>query len=109
VPGFTRGLSFHGRYAFVGLSKIRETAVFGGLPIAARPAELQCGVYVLDLRTGQQVGCLVFPPGIDEVFDVLVLPGFRFPELIGFEEETIRGIFVVPPDKEARKPEPPGG
>ena len=33
LPGYTRGLALHGRYAFVGLSKIREKAEFGGLPI----------------------------------------------------------------------------
>src|SRR5439155_2863911 len=27
LPGFTRGLDFCGRYAFVGLSQVRETAV----------------------------------------------------------------------------------
>ena len=36
LPGYTRGLSFCGQFAFVGLSKIRETAVFGGVPIAER-------------------------------------------------------------------------
>jgi len=29
-PGYARGLAFHGQFAFVGLSKIRETSVFGG-------------------------------------------------------------------------------
>src|SRR5262249_53395294 len=36
LPGYTRGLAFHDDFAFVGLSKIRETAVFGGVPIAQR-------------------------------------------------------------------------
>src|SRR5262249_22602994 len=35
-PGYTRGLALHGSYAFVGLSKIRETSTFGGVPIAER-------------------------------------------------------------------------
>ena len=50
LPGFTRGLACHGDLAFVGLSRIRETAVFGGLQIADRHAELKCGVAVVDLR-----------------------------------------------------------
>ncbi|HEX5446667.1 MAG TPA: TIGR03032 family protein, partial [Pirellulales bacterium] len=29
MPGYTRGLAFCGDYAFIGLSRIRETAVFG--------------------------------------------------------------------------------
>ena len=34
LPGYTRGLALVGKYAFVGLSKIRETAIFGNLPIS---------------------------------------------------------------------------
>ena len=33
VPGFTRGLDFAGDLAFVGLSQVRESAVFSGLPL----------------------------------------------------------------------------
>jgi uncharacterized protein (TIGR03032 family) len=42
LPGFTRGLAFHGRHAFVGLSKVREKKEFGGLPLeeVARGANL---------------------------------------------------------------------
>ena len=36
VPGFTRGLDFAGNLAFVGLSQVRETAVFSGIPITER-------------------------------------------------------------------------
>jgi uncharacterized protein (TIGR03032 family) len=33
MPGFTRGLEFAGNLAFVGLSQVRESAVFSGIPI----------------------------------------------------------------------------
>jgi uncharacterized protein (TIGR03032 family) len=38
VPGFTRGLDFVGDLAFVGLSQVRESAVFSGIPITERLA-----------------------------------------------------------------------
>ena len=38
LPGFTRGLDFCGRYAFVGLSQVRESAVFSGIAIAIADA-----------------------------------------------------------------------
>ena len=41
VPGYTRGLSFGGQFAFVGMSRIRETNAFGGLPISGR--QRSCG------------------------------------------------------------------
>ena len=36
TPGFTRGLDFAGDLAFVGLSQVRESAVFSGIPITER-------------------------------------------------------------------------
>jgi uncharacterized protein (TIGR03032 family) len=83
LPGYTRGLSFHGRYAFVGLSRIRETATFGGLPIAERQQKLRCGVGVVELTTGRLAAHLEFVTGVEEIFAVQVLPGARFPLLSG--------------------------
>src|SRR5262245_35355995 len=73
VPGYARGLAFAGQAAFVGLSRIRETATFGGLPIAERHADLKCGVAVVELRSGRVAALLEFQSGVDEVFDVQVL------------------------------------
>src|SRR5215472_323110 len=53
LPGYTRGLALYDRFAFVGLSRIRETATFGGMPIALRRPQLKCGVGVVDLVTGR--------------------------------------------------------
>lgn len=83
LPGYTRGLAIHESLAFVGLSKIRETAVFGGMPIAERRMELQCGVAIVDLRTGQRLAHLEFESGVEEIFSVQVLPGIRFPAVSG--------------------------
>lgn len=96
VPGFGRGLAFAGNYAFIGLSKIRETSTFGGLPIAERLSELRCGVAVVDLRRGEIIGRLDFQTAVEEIFDVQLLPGLRFPEIIGFQKETVHHTFVVP-------------
>ncbi|HJT32677.1 MAG TPA: TIGR03032 family protein [Pirellulales bacterium] len=96
VPGFARGLAFAGDYAFIGLSKIRETSTFGGLPIAERLSELKCGVAVVDVRRGQLVAMLEFQTAVEEIFDVQLLPGLRFPEVIGFQKETVHHTFVVP-------------
>jgi uncharacterized protein (TIGR03032 family) len=83
LPGYTRGLAFHDAFAFVGLSRIRETAVFGGVPIAARREQLKCGLAVVDVRAGRAVAHLEFTAGVDEIFDVQVLPGLRRPALAG--------------------------
>ncbi len=77
LPGYSRGLALAGQFAFVGLSKIRETSTFGGVPIAEDRAKLRCGVAVVDLAAGRTVGMLTFESGVDEIFDVAVLPRVR--------------------------------
>ncbi|MBK5232338.1 MAG: TIGR03032 family protein [Thermoleophilia bacterium] len=81
LPGFTRGLSFSGDLAFVGLSQIRETATFGGLPISERATELECGVWIVDIETGDTVGFIRFEEQVQEIFDVALMEGKRYPEI----------------------------
>jgi uncharacterized protein (TIGR03032 family) len=94
--GYARGLALFGRFAFIGLSKFRETSTFGGLPLAERAAELKCGIEVVDLGSGRPVGSLEFQTAVEEIFDVQLLPGLRFPEVIGFEKEAIHHTFIIP-------------
>ena len=86
LPGFTRGLSFIGPYALVGLSQVRET-VFTQLPITSKAEERNCGVWVVDLRDGQIAGFLKFDGVVQEIFDVQVLPG-KWPVLVDAGELT---------------------
>src|SRR5262249_1008784 len=99
VPGFTRGLDFAGDLAFVGLSQVRESAVFSGIPITGRlaPKERTCGVCVGDLPPGAAVAPLKFQSGVQEVFAVAMLPR-RFPGLINDDEKLLEDSFVVPVD-----------
>lgn len=96
LPGFTRGWALVGPYAFIGMSKIRPTSAMDGVPIAERREELKCGVAVVDLRRGESLGLLEFETVIEEIFDVQLLKGLRFPEVIGFQKETIDHTFVIP-------------
>jgi uncharacterized protein (TIGR03032 family) len=96
LPGFTRGWAFLGPYAFVGLSKIRPTSAMDGVPIAERRDELKCGVAAIDLVRGRLLGLLEFHTAVEEIFDVQILPGIRFPEVVGFQKEEVQHTFVVP-------------
>ena len=89
LPGFTRGLDFVGPIAFVGLSQVRETAVFSGIPITERLSETKraCGMWVVDVRSGKTVAFLRFESGVQEVFAVQVLPGIRYPEILTEEAD----------------------
>lgn len=83
LPGYARGLAFHHDLAFVGLSRIRESVIFGRVPIAAYSEQLKCGLGVIDIRTGTTVATLQFDNGVEEIFDVQTVPGARCPTLGG--------------------------
>ncbi|MCU0880172.1 MAG: TIGR03032 family protein [Pirellulaceae bacterium] len=97
LPGFTRGLAFVGPIALIGLSKIRPTSAMDGVPIADRQVTLKCGVAAVDLRSGRLVGLLEFQTAVEEIFDVQLLPGIRFPEVMGFQKESLHHTFIIPP------------
>lgn len=96
LPGFTRGLDFVGPLAFIGLSQVRESATFSGLPLTERLQERICGVYVVDLRNGQTVAFLQFQAGVQEIFAVQVLHGIRYPDVLPEDEDKIANSFVLP-------------
>jgi uncharacterized protein (TIGR03032 family) len=95
LPGFTRGLAIHHGVAFVGLSRIRETAVFGGLEVSQRVPQLKCGVWAVDLHSGTTRAVLEFHSGVEELFDVVWLPHV-FPHFVGVQKETMDTCFVIP-------------
>ena len=96
LPGFTRGIDFYGSLAFIGLSQVRETAVFSGLPLTERLDERICGVWVVNLETAQTVAFLKFEDAVQEIFAVRVLPNIRFPEIIDWDEQLIGSSYVLP-------------
>jgi len=96
LPGFTRGLDFRGQYAFIGLSQVRESAAFSGIPLTERLQERTCGVWVVDVSNGQTVAFLRFESGVQEIFAVQVLPGIRFPEVTTDDPELLANSFVLP-------------
>jgi uncharacterized protein (TIGR03032 family) len=95
LPGFTRGLDFHGRFAFIGLSQVRETAVFSAIPITERLNQRTCGVWVIDIQTGQTVAFLRFEDALQEIFAVQVVPGRRYPDLINDDPAVLDDSFVL--------------
>jgi uncharacterized protein (TIGR03032 family) len=98
-PGYMRGLSFHGDFALVGLSRPRHNKTFSGLALDAnlksRNAEARCGVQVIDLRTGDAVHWLRMEGIVDELYDVVALPHVRRPMALGFKTDEIRRVLSV--------------
>jgi uncharacterized protein (TIGR03032 family) len=105
LPGFTRGLDFVGPYAFVGLSQVRESAVFSGIAVAElKPEERCCGMWVVDTRSGATAGYVKFTNAVQEVFAVQLLPNLRWPDIITQDAATIAGSFELPNDALSQVP-----
>jgi uncharacterized protein (TIGR03032 family) len=96
LPGFTRGLDLHGNLAFIGLSQVRDSALFSGIPLAERLEERICGVWVVNIESGATVAFLRFEGAVQEIFSVQVLAGMRFPEIVGLDHDRVASSYILP-------------
>jgi len=98
-PGYLRGLAFQGNFALVGLSKPRGNKTFSGLALNERlnqeNAQARCGLFVIDLQTGDIVHSLTFDGLVEELYDVVTLPQIRRPMAIGFKSDEIRRVITI--------------
>lgn len=104
-PGYLRGLCFIGGHAVVGLSEPRENRTFAGLPLQERLAAAKvtprCGLYVIDLKTGDVAHWLRLEGIVSELYDVVALPGVTRPSMVGFRSDEIRRTISIEPGREA--------
>ncbi len=88
LPGYARGLTFHGDYALVGLSKQRREHAFRGLALdqnlTDKGATARCGLQIVDLNSGAIVHWARIESVVEELYDVAVLPGVARPKAVGF-------------------------
>lgn len=98
-PGYLRGCAFVGNFAIVGTSKARGNKTFSGLALdenlRSRDAEPRCGLLVIDLRTGDIVHWLRIEGIVEELYDVVVLPGVQRPMAVGLKTDEIRRIVTI--------------
>ena len=94
LPGFTRGLDFIGKYAIIGLSQVRETAVFAGLPLTQTQPVRHSGIWIVDTTDGEIKAFLKFEKGVQEIFAVSVLP-WKFPDVINDDMALIGSTYVL--------------
>jgi len=97
LPGVARGLAIFDRFALVGLSRARPS--LDGVPIVESRDSLKCGLWVIDLDSRSIVANLEFASGVEEVFDVQVLPGITNPYLSGPSADQDAGepLWTIPP------------
>ncbi len=102
-PGYLRGLSFHGDYAIVGISKSRENKTFSGLELdknlKSSDSEARCGIQIIDLRTGDTVHWIRIEGVVVELYDVVALPNVVRPQALGFKTDEIRRVLRLAPEQ----------
>ena len=112
LPGYGRGLAFTGDYAVAGISLPRDNKTFSGLALddnlARAKVKPRCAVLVVDLRTGDVVHWLRIDGVVEELYDVVVLPGVQRPMAIGFKTDEVRRFITVGEGGGAPTPEPGG-
>ena len=93
-PGYIRGVTIYKHYAVVGLSRPRHNKTFSGLALddelKRRDVEPRCGLMVIDLRSGDIVHWLRIEGIVEELYDVVVLPGVTRPMALGLVSDEIR-------------------
>lgn len=98
-PGYLRGLSFLGDFAVMGLSKPRGNKTFSGLALddelIKRNIEPRCGLYIVDLQTGDIVHSLTMEGVVTELYDVAVITGRTQPGAIGPQGQELRRTISV--------------
>jgi uncharacterized protein (TIGR03032 family) len=99
LPGWTRGLCFAERVAFIGTSRILPR--FHHYAPGLEPEASRCGIHALDADTGAVLGRLWFPAG-DQIFAVDWLPralagGLPFSFRRSAERERLRFFSFADP------------
>lgn len=97
--GYLRGLAFAGDFAIAGLSKPRDNKTFTGLALdenlAKEKVEPRCGIYVIDLKSGDIAHWVRIEGLVTELYDVVVLPDRRNTAAIGFRSDEIRRVISI--------------
>ena len=99
LQGFARGVAFLGDHAVIGVSRPRAERTFDGLALNERLEKERvgpiCALAVVNLTTGDIEHRLTIEGVVEELYDVVALPGVIRPMALGFRSDEIR--FAVRP------------
>ncbi|WP_199302920.1 TIGR03032 family protein [Oscillatoria sp. FACHB-1406] len=108
-PGYARGLTFYKDWALVGLSKPRREGAFSELTLDERlttkEAESQCGIAIINIKTGNIDHWIQIEGMITELYDLQVLPGVQRPMAFGFKTDEICNWIAIDPQRPALQPQ----
>jgi len=103
-PGYLRGLDFVGKYAVVGLSRMRaknKEANIRNMPLEAileqQKLAARCGIYIINLESGNIDHALNIEGDVTELFDVKVLPGTTQTDILEFDCDQVKQLIDFNP------------
>lgn len=95
VPALLRGMAITEQYCIVGASRIRQNAS-AARHLYIGVEESWAGVLIIDRYTGAIAAELRFEAGIEDLFDIAILPGIRNPKIIGTATPAHRDWIISP-------------
>lgn len=96
IQGFTRGMSHYGGLLFVATSKIRPSENNIYMPIRNEFEHTECGLWVLDINSGELITFLEFDGDISQLYDVAIAENCHFPEVMEWRDEVLADYFQFP-------------
>jgi hypothetical protein len=97
----------HGDALFVGIAKLRQRRPDKPLPIEAAGTELICGVAAIDRNTHKLLGTLEVKAGINELYDLQIIPQVRHADIRSIEQWRQHHAIELPDASFwAKEPEP---
>jgi hypothetical protein len=80
----------------VALRSVHTSNLPTRIPLVEPLKERTCGVWIVNIETGQTLGFLRFEAGVQKIFAVQVLRKARFPELLVWNDERLAHSYVLP-------------
>jgi len=77
------------------------------LPLTEREQDRKCGVWIVDIESGDTVGYLVFSGGVQEIFSVQLVP-WKYPALLDLNDPLLHTSYSIPDEaiKDFTPPDP---
>lgn len=100
LPGFLRGLDIINNYAVVTTSLDRHDSAFANIPLSKHLDEhkmaSKCGIWVINLDTMDIAENIVFNEGVNELYDVAVVPGLGLrPKIVDSRRQNRLNLFHI--------------
>jgi uncharacterized protein (TIGR03032 family) len=107
LPGYLRGLTFHGDFAFIGSSIPRAGSVIKHSKlessIATKGQVQTCGIFIVNLKLGKVVHSVRISGAVQEVYDVAVLTNTFRPRAESPESEALDFMLNIGPEQALAK------